>query len=131
MWKLKKEEYSELCNILGDHLDVKGNWIWQKESKNDLGRFHQFQGVPFNSSTHSILRIYFELRKIELFKNIDVFENQKLNDSTGEFINHDNLLFCLKEYSSSKLREFKEWVDFGLYDPSDLEELENRMNSLF
>ena len=40
-------------------------------------------------------------------------------------------MFCFKNFSQSKLKEFKGLVDIGLYEQEDLDNLELRMKSLF
>ena len=61
MWDLKKEEYVELCSLIGEKLKIKSNWVWDKESENYLGKYHQFNGLKFNSPTISVFRFYINL----------------------------------------------------------------------
>ena len=131
MWKLSKEEYSELCSVIGEKLKITSNWVWDKENKNNLGKFHQFHGLNFNSSTFNILRFYYEIKKVELYQERKILNEKNLEDSESEFIEKETLIFCLKKYSQSKLKEFKGLFDIGLYEQEDLDNLELRMNSLF
>ena len=52
-------------------------------------------------------------------------KNQRIQ---SEFIEKETLIFCLKKYSQSKLKEFKGLFDIGLYEQEDLDNLELRMN---
>ncbi|MDC1030934.1 hypothetical protein OAR08_00830 [Flavobacteriaceae bacterium] len=129
MWKLKKEEYLELCSLIGEKLKIESNWVWDKESKNHQGKYHQFNGLKFNSSTISVFRFYIDLRKVEIFKEIRILNVNKLEDSESEFLGKDTLIECFNEYSKSKVDEIKSLVEFGLYEQGDLDKLSLRLNS--
>ena len=131
MWKLSKEEYSELCSVIGEKLNIKSNWVWENQNNNNIGKFHQFHGLNFNSPTFNILRFYFELKKVELYRKIKILDEKSLKDSESKFIEKEILMFCFKNFSQSKLKEFKGLVDIGLYEQEDLDNLELRMKSLF
>lgn len=129
MWNLKKEEYLELCSLIGEKLNIKSNWVWHQESINHLGKYHQFNGLKFNSQTYSILRFYFKFRKVEIFKEINILHEKKLEDLNSEFIEKDILIKCFNEYSKSKIKEIRSLVEFGLYEQGDLDELILRLNT--
>ena len=131
MWKLNKEEYSELCSFIGKELKIKTNWVYHIQGENEYGRYHQFNGLNFNSSSYNILKIYFVLGKIEVFKEYEIINEKNLENSNGQFIETHTLVSCFKKYSKSKFEEFKNLVDIGLYDQEDLKNLELRINSLF
>jgi len=129
MWDLKKEEYLELCSFIGEKLKIKSNWVWDNESKNHLGKYHQFKGLKFNSPIFSVFRFYINLRKVEVFKEIRILNDNKLEDSESEFLGKDILIECVNMYSKSKVDEIKNLVEFGLYEQGDLDKLISRLDS--
>lgn len=131
MFKLKKEEYTELCYFIEKPLKIKSNWVWGKDGQNKIGKFHEFHGLNFNSSTFNILRIYFKIGKVEIFKENQIIKEKPLEDLKSEFIENKILFMCFNEYSKSKLNEIKSLVDFGLYEQKDLDKLKLRLDSLF
>ena len=129
MWDLKKEEYLELCSLIGEKLKIKSNWVWDKESENHLGKYHQFKGLRFNSTNFSVFRFFIDLRKVQIFKEIIIFNDKKLEDLESEFLGKDILIECVNEYSKSKVDEMKSLVEFGLYEQGDLDKLILRLDS--
>jgi len=129
MWDLKKKEYLELCSLIGEKVKIKSNWVWDKESENHLGKYHQFHGLRFNSTTFSVFRFFIDLRKVEIFKEIIIFNDKKLEDLESEFLGKDILIECVNEYSKSKVDEMKSLVEFGLYKQGDLDKLILRLDS--
>lgn len=129
MWNLKKKEYLELCSLIGEKLKIKSNWVWDKESENHLGKYHQFKGLRFNSTTFSVFRFFIDLRKVEIFKEIIIFNDKKLEDLESEFLGKDILIKSVNEYSKSKVDEMKSLVEFGLYKQGDLDKLILRLDS--
>ena len=131
MYKLKKEEYTELCYFIEKPLKIKSNWVWGKDGQNNFGKFYEFHGLNFNSSTFNILKIYFNIGKVEIYKEYQIINEKPLEDFKSEFIENEILFLCFNEYSKSKLDEIKSLVDFGLYEQEHLDKLKLRLDTLF
>ena len=107
MWKLNKEEYSELCSFIEKELKIKTNWVYHIQGENEYGRYHQFNGLNFNSSSYNILKIYFVLGKIEVFKEYEIINEKNLKIQMVNLLKLTLLFLVLKSILNQNLRSLK------------------------